>query len=64
MHRVLIGLLGMPIGELWHLDPLAAACAPSTQSHCVIASAVSGQFLVATSGQIPRLCSEFCGYAG
>ena len=27
MHRVLIGLLGMPIGELWHLDPLAAACA-------------------------------------
>jgi kynurenine formamidase len=27
MHRALIGLLGMPIGELWNLDPLAAACA-------------------------------------
>lgn len=27
MHRALIGLLGMPIGELWHLDALAAACA-------------------------------------
>jgi len=27
MHRALIGLLGMPIGELWNLDPLAEACA-------------------------------------
>jgi len=27
MHRALLGLLGMPIGELWNLDPLAAACA-------------------------------------
>ncbi|WP_445183279.1 cyclase family protein [Pseudonocardia sp. Cha107L01] len=27
MHRALIGLLGMPIGELWNLDALAAACA-------------------------------------
>ncbi|PRX46957.1 putative cyclase [Prauserella shujinwangii] len=27
MHRALIGLLGMPLGELWHLDPLADACA-------------------------------------
>jgi len=27
MHRNLIGLLGMPIGELWNLDSLAAACA-------------------------------------
>jgi kynurenine formamidase len=27
MHRALIGLLGTPIGELWNLDPLAAACA-------------------------------------
>jgi kynurenine formamidase len=27
MHRALIGLLGMPIGELWNLDKLAAACA-------------------------------------
>lgn len=26
MHRALIGLLGMPIGELWNLDPLADAC--------------------------------------
>ena len=25
--RALIGLLGMPIGELWNLDPLAGACA-------------------------------------
>jgi kynurenine formamidase len=27
MHRALIGLLGMPIGELWNLDALAADCA-------------------------------------
>ena len=27
MHRALLGLLGMPIGELWNLDDLAAACA-------------------------------------
>lgn len=27
MHRALIGLLGMPIGELWNLDRLAMACA-------------------------------------
>ncbi|MBV9206185.1 MAG: cyclase family protein [Actinobacteria bacterium] len=27
MHRALLGLLGMPIGELWNLDELAAACA-------------------------------------
>ncbi|MFE5563378.1 cyclase family protein [Amycolatopsis japonica] len=27
MHRALIGLLGMPIGELWNLDDLAASCA-------------------------------------
>jgi kynurenine formamidase len=27
MHRALIGLLGMPIGELWNLDALASACA-------------------------------------
>lgn len=27
MHRALIGLLGMPIGELWNLDELASACA-------------------------------------
>lgn len=27
MHRALIGLLGLPIGELWNLDELAAACA-------------------------------------
>lgn len=27
MHRALIGLLGMPIGELWDLDALAEACA-------------------------------------
>lgn len=26
MHRAIIGLLGMPIGELWDLDELAAAC--------------------------------------
>jgi kynurenine formamidase len=27
MHRCLIGLLGLAIGELWHLDELAADCA-------------------------------------
>ena len=27
MHRAIIGLLGMPIGELWNLDALATACA-------------------------------------
>ena|SRR5579859_930640 len=27
MHRALLGLLGLPIGELWNLDPLADACA-------------------------------------
>ncbi|MEU9454521.1 cyclase family protein [Streptomyces sp. NPDC048277] len=27
MHRALIGLLGMPLGELWDLDALAEACA-------------------------------------
>lgn len=27
MHRALIALLGMPIGELWNLDALASACA-------------------------------------
>ena len=27
MRRALIGLLGMPVGELWNLDPLATACA-------------------------------------
>jgi kynurenine formamidase len=26
MHRALIARLGMPIGELWNLDPLASAC--------------------------------------
>ncbi|MFF0144134.1 putative cyclase [Amycolatopsis sulphurea] len=31
MHRALIGLLGMPIGELWNLDALAAACANDNQ---------------------------------
>lgn len=31
MHRSLIGLLGMPIGELWDLDALAAACAADTR---------------------------------
>jgi hypothetical protein len=27
MHPALIGLLCMPIGEEWNLDPLAEACA-------------------------------------
>ena len=27
MHRAIIPLLGMPIGELWDLDQLAVACA-------------------------------------
>lgn len=36
MHRALIGLLGMPIGELWDLDPLAAACKEDGRYECLI----------------------------
>ncbi|KJF19221.1 cyclase family protein [Rhodococcus sp. WS3] len=36
MHRALIGLLGMPIGELWDLDALAEACANDRRHDCLI----------------------------
>lgn len=36
MHRALIGLLGMPLGELWNLDPLAAACAADRRWSCLL----------------------------
>jgi kynurenine formamidase len=36
MHRALIGLLGMPIGELWDLDLLAAASAADKRYECLL----------------------------
>jgi hypothetical protein len=36
MHRALIGLLGMPIGELWDLDALATACGKDRRYECLI----------------------------
>ena len=36
MHRALIALLGMPIGELWDLDALAAACASDRRWSCLL----------------------------
>ncbi|WP_213571054.1 cyclase family protein [Rhodococcus sp. USK13] len=36
MHRSLIGLLGMPLGELWDLDDLAAACAAEGRYDCLL----------------------------
>lgn len=36
MHRALIGLLGMPIGELWDLEALANACAKDRRYDCLI----------------------------
>ena len=36
MHRALIGLLGMPIGELWDLDLLADACAADKRYECLL----------------------------
>lgn len=36
MHRALLGLLGLPIGELWDLDALAAACAADNRYTCLL----------------------------
>ncbi|WP_192909675.1 cyclase family protein [Gandjariella thermophila] len=36
MHRVLIPLLGMPLGELWRLDELAEACASDGRYECLL----------------------------
>ena len=36
MHRVLIPLLGMVLGELWDLDGLAAACAADGRWDCMV----------------------------
>ncbi|NMO04639.1 cyclase family protein [Gordonia sp. TBRC 11910] len=36
MHRELIALLGMPIGELWDLDRLAADCAADGRYECLV----------------------------
>lgn len=36
MHRALIALFGMPIGELWDLDSLAAACAVDGRYSCLL----------------------------
>ncbi|QKV96214.1 cyclase family protein [Streptomyces sp. NA02950] len=36
MHRALLGLLGLPIGELWDLDALAAACATDHRYTCLL----------------------------
>ncbi|WP_169250970.1 cyclase family protein [Brevibacterium sp. 'Marine'] len=39
LHRVLIGLLGMAIGELWNLDALAAACQTEDKYDVLLVSA-------------------------
>jgi kynurenine formamidase len=39
MHRILIPLLGMPIGELWNLDALAAECAGDGRYTCLLTAA-------------------------
>jgi hypothetical protein len=36
MHRVLIPLLGMALGELWALDELAERCAADGRWDCMI----------------------------
>lgn len=36
MHPVLIGLLGLCLGELWKLDELAAACAADGRYECLL----------------------------
>jgi hypothetical protein len=38
-HFSLLPLLGMPIGELWDLGPLAAACAADRRWTCFVTSA-------------------------
>jgi hypothetical protein len=36
VHQDLIALLGLPIGELWRLDPLAEACAADRRWDCLL----------------------------
>jgi len=36
MHRAIIALLGMPIGELWQLDDLARDCAADNRYDCLV----------------------------
>ena len=36
MHRVMIPLLGLAVGELWALDDLAAACARDGRYECLV----------------------------
>ncbi len=36
MHQELIASLGMPLGELWRLDALAAACAQDQRWQCLV----------------------------
>jgi kynurenine formamidase len=38
LHRYLLPLLGLPIGELWHLDPLSEACARAQRWSFFLAS--------------------------
>jgi kynurenine formamidase len=39
LHPRLIGLLGVPLGELWWLDDLAAHCAATGRAECLLVSA-------------------------
>lgn len=39
IHAALIALLGLPLGELWHLDALADACAIDQRYECLLVSA-------------------------
>lgn len=39
LHRVLIGLFGMALGELWHLDDLARACTDEGKYDVLLVSA-------------------------
>jgi kynurenine formamidase len=39
LHRAIIPLLGMPIGELWDLDDLAAACVADRRYACLLTAA-------------------------
>jgi hypothetical protein len=38
LHRRLIAGLGMPLGELWDLDELAATCAAAGRYECCVVS--------------------------
>lgn len=39
LHRILIPLLGLAIGELWHLDELAEACRADGRYECMVVAA-------------------------